>query len=191
MEPMANENAALQGRQVHPEEPAPAVKRRGRAAEQEPDPEIAAAFIRRLCNLLDTEDFFGRYAALSPQEKIARLFLASPEDKDQSDFNCAVSPKVQLQVPLLFQAVAGVIEENSDDLIQCSAEINGEGFGRALLYSGRIILVLKSLRAGFPFPFTSEDKAVRYGAACAVEGLAFLHKYKEVTALHGLFSLEG
>jgi probable nitrogen fixation protein len=190
MEPMANENVAPPGRIL---QEGAAVKRRSRTAdkEQEPDKATADAFIRRLCNLLDTEDFFGRYATLSAQEKIARLFLASPEDKNQSDFNCAVSPKVRLQVPLLFQAVAGVMEEKTGTLIQSSAEINGEGFGRALLYSGRIILVLKSLRAGFPFPFTSEDKAVRYGVTCVEEGLAFLDKYNEMTALHGSFSLEG
>ncbi|MCL6604648.1 MAG: NifX-associated nitrogen fixation protein [Paenibacillus sp.] len=149
------------------------------------------AFTRRLCQLLDTEDFFGRHASLSEHEKIERLFLASSEDKTQSDFNCAVSPKVRLQVPMLFQAVAGVMEERSGAIIQSAAEMNGEGFGRALLYSGRIILVLKSLRAGFPFPFTSQDKAVRYGIACVEEGLAFLEKYNKMTALHGSFSLEG
>lgn len=155
------------------------------------DKDIAESLVRRLCNLLDAGDFFGRYAALPAQEKIAALFLASPDDKEQSDFNCAVSPKVRQQVPLLFQAVAGVMEERSGALIQSSAEINGEGFGRALLYNGRIILVLKSLRAGFPFPFTSEDKAIRYAANCVEEGLTFLAKYNAMTALHGSFSLEG
>lgn len=153
------------------------------------DKDTVEAFTRRLCNLLDTADFFGKYATLSPQDKIARLFLASPEDKSQSDFNCAVSPMVRQQVPVLFQAVAGVMEERSGALIQSAAEINEEGFGRALLYSGRVILVLKSLRAGFPFPFTSEDKALQYGVACVEEGLAFWNKYKEMTALHGSFSL--
>lgn len=188
MEPMANEASALPGRVV---DEGAALKRRSRAMDKELDKDLAEAFVRRLCHLLDAEDFFGRHAALSAQDKIARLFLATSEDKDQSDFNCAVSPKVRLQVPMLFQAVAGVMEERSGALIQSSAEINGEGFGRALLYSGRIILVLKSLRAGFPFPFTSEDKAVRYAVACVEEGLSFMGKYNEMTTLYGSFSLEG
>lgn len=188
MEPMANENAALL-EEAH--QNGTLLKRRSRAGRKEMDQAKADAFVRRLCNLLDTEDFFGRYAALSPQEKIAQQFLASPDDKSQSDFNCAVSPKVRQQVPLLFQAIAGVMEESSGTMIQSTAEINGEGFGRGLLYSGRVILVLKSLRAGFPFPFTSEEKVIRYGVECVEEGLAFLDKYKEVTALHGLLSLEG
>jgi probable nitrogen fixation protein len=177
MNPVTNEGGAL--------------KHHNRGSDKESDKDTVEAFIRRLCNLLETDDFFGRYASLSAQEKIARLFLASPEDKNQSDFNCAVSPKVRLQVPLLFQAVAGVMEEKSGALIQSSAEINGEGFGRALLYTGRIILVLKSLRAGFPFPFTSEDKAVRYGVACVEEGLAFLEKYTEMKNPNTPLSLEG
>lgn len=188
MEPMANEDAAIPGRVV---EEGAALKRRSRTTDKEPDKDLAASVVRRLCHLLDSEDFFGRHAALSAQDKIARLFLATSEDKNQSDFNCAVSPKVRLQVPMLFQAVAGVMEERSGALIQSSAEINGEGFGRALLYSGRVILVLKSLRAGFPFPFTSEDKAVRYAVACVEEGLSFMEKYNEMTALYGSFSLEG
>lgn len=188
MEPMAKMDAALQGQAL---DRAPVSQRRTRENAQEPDKDMADALVRRLGSLLDAEDFFGRYAALSPQEKLVRQFLASPEDKNQSEFNCAVSPKVRKQVPLLFQAIAGVMEEKSGTMVQSTAEINAEGFGRALLYTGRVILVLKSLRAGFPFPFTSEDKTIRYGVACIEEGLAFLEKYKEQTALHGLLSLEG
>ncbi|WP_249900417.1 DUF269 domain-containing protein [Paenibacillus sp. PK3_47] len=168
-----------------------ALKNRRRGTPREVDPETADAFVRRLCSLLDAGDYFGRLSSLTPQGKIAQQFLASIADREQSDFNCAVSPKVRQQVPLVFQAAAGVMEEKSGALVQSTAEINGEGFGRGLLYSGRVILVLKSLRAGFPFPFTSEEKLIRYGVECIEEGLCFLNKYKEVTALHGLLSLEG
>ncbi|WP_052416711.1 DUF269 domain-containing protein [Paenibacillus sp. FSL R5-0912] len=188
MEPMANENAELQDTGI-PE--AAATRLRGRKARKELNQETADALVRRLCHLLDAGDFFGRSALLPPQEKIGKLFLASAEDKDQSEFNCAVSPKVRQQVPLLFQAMAGVIDERTGLMIQSTAEINGEGFGRGLLYSGRVILVLKSLRAGFPFPFTSTEKTIRYGVECIEEGLAFLEKYNEMTSEHGLLSLEG
>lgn len=188
MEPMANETAALQAEAV---ETGAAVRTRRRKAGKELDKDTAEAVVRRLCHLLDTGDFFGRHAALSPQEKIAKLFLASSEDKSKSEFNCAVSPKVRQQVPVLFQAIAGVMEERSGIMVQSTAEINAEGFGRGLLYSGRIILVLKSLRAGFPFPFTSEEKVIRYGVECVEEGLAYLQKINEMTGCHGLLSLEG
>ncbi|MNP81226.1 hypothetical protein D3C76_1795300 [compost metagenome] len=51
--------------------------------------------------------------------------------------------------------------------------------------------MLKSLRAGFPFPFTSEEKVIRYGVACVEEGLAFMDKFNEMTALYGTDGLEG
>ncbi|WP_042203052.1 DUF269 domain-containing protein [Paenibacillus camerounensis] len=188
MEPMAKESPAISEGAL---QEAAQLKGRSRPARKAVDQETADALVRRLCSLLDAEDFFGRYAALPPGEKLAQQFLASTKDQSKSEFNCAVSPKVRQQVPLLFQAIAGVIEERSGTMIQSTAEINGEGFGRGLLYSGRVILVLKSLRAGFPFPFTSEEKVIRYGVECVTEGLAFLAKYKEVTALHGLLSLEG
>lgn len=188
MKLMAKEYAAKQEKVL---QGADAVRHRSRGSRKEPDPETAEALVRRLCNLLDAEDFFGRYAALPPQDKIAQQFLATPDDKNKSDFNCAVSPKVRQQVPLLFQAIAGVMEERSGTMIQSTAEINAEGFGRGLLYTGRVILVLKSLRAGFPFPFISEEKVICYGVECVEEGLAFLQRYKELTALHGLLSLEG
>ncbi|WNS43444.1 DUF269 domain-containing protein [Paenibacillus sp. MMS20-IR301] len=188
MEPMANENAALQEREFTG---TAAIRPRSRKVRKEPDQELADALVRRLCQLLDAGDFFGRHALLPPLEKLEKLYLASSEDKSQSEFNCAVSPKVRQQVPLLFQAMAGVMEEQTGFMIQSTAEINGEGFGRGLLYSGRVILVLRSLRAGFPFPFTSAEKTIRYGAECIEEGLAFLDKYKEITSQHGLLSLEG
>lgn len=188
MEPMANESAVLQGKVVPG---AAAVRQRSPRARKELNPETADALIRRLCHLLDAADFFGHSSSLPPLEKIAKLFLASAGDKDQSEFNCAVSPKVRQQVPLLFQAMAGVMEERTGLMIQSTAEINGEGFGRGLLYSGRVIVVLKSLRAGFPFPFTSAEKTISYGVECIEEGMAWLEKYKELTSAHGLLSLEG
>lgn len=188
MEPMANEQALLQETGIPG---AAAVRPRSRKVRRELNPETAEALVHRLCHLLDAGDFFGRNAMLPPLEKIEKLFLASAEDKHRSEINCAVSPKVRQQVPLLFQAMAGVMEERSGLLIQSTAEINGEGFGRGLLYSGRVILVLRSLRAGFPFPFTSAETAIRYGAEGVEEGLAFLNKYKEMTSEHGLLSLEG
>lgn len=188
MEPTAKQFAPFNAESVRE---ARTVKPRRRGNAREVDQETADALVRRLCNLLDTEDYFGRFAALTPQDKIAKQFLASPADQQQSDFNCAVSTEVRRQVPLVFQAIAGVMEEKSGAMVQSTAEINGEGFGRGLLYSGRVILVLRSLRAGFPFPFTSEEKVILYGVECIEEGLTFLDKYKEVTALHGLLSLEG
>ncbi|MEK8215944.1 DUF269 domain-containing protein [Paenibacillus sp. FSL L8-0463] len=188
MEPMAKTNISLSGEAA---QEGAAVQRRSRSSRKPLDPDTADAFVRRLCHLLDTEDFFGKYASFTPQAKIAKQFLASAEDKSKSEFNCAVSPEVRHQVPLVFQAIAGVVEEKSGVIVQSTAEINGEGFGRGLLYTGRVILVLKSLRAGFPFPFTAEEKLIRYGVECVEEGLAYLHKYKEITALHGLLSLEG
>ncbi|OMF21594.1 DUF269 domain-containing protein [Paenibacillus sp. FSL H8-0259] len=188
MEPMANEHAVQQDTG---NTEAPAMRLRSRKVRKELNQETADALVRRLCHLLDAGDFFGRNAMLPPLEKIGKLFLATAEDQNQSEFNCAVSPKVRQQVPLLFQAMAGVMEERTGLMIQSTAEINGEGFGRGLLYSGRVILVLKSLRAGAPFPFTSAEKTIRYGVECIEEGLAFLEKYKVMTSEHGLFSLEG
>lgn len=54
MDPIANESAALMGR-VAPE--AAVLNRRSRTTEKELDKDIAKMFIRRLCQLLDTEDF--------------------------------------------------------------------------------------------------------------------------------------
>lgn len=188
MEPMAKADLTLQG-EDHQE--SAASRSRNRVVRKPVDRDLADAVVRRLGYLLDTEDYFGKYASCTLQEKVAKQFLASAEDKNQSDLNCAVSPKVRHQVPLLFQAIAGVMEERSGTMVQSAAEINGEGFGRGLLYSGRVILVLKSLRAGFPFPFTSEEKLIRYGVECVEEGLAFLQQYNERINQHGLLSLEG
>ncbi|WP_151736603.1 DUF269 domain-containing protein [Paenibacillus tengchongensis] len=190
MEPMVEGSSAME-LQGAPAAGAAAGKRPKRREPKPLNEELARAFMRRLCLLLDAEDHFGRYAALSPQEKVARQFLASEGDRSSSDFNCSVSPKVRHQVPLVFQAAAGVIEEKSGAMMESTAEINHEGFGRGLVYTGRVILLLKSLRAGFPFPFIAEEKLLRYGVECIEEGLVFLHNYKDATALHGLLSLEG
>ncbi|NQX45806.1 DUF269 domain-containing protein [Paenibacillus tritici] len=188
MEPVVNDNGVMKNTGITG---ASAARLRSRKVHRELNPETADALVRRLCHLLDAGDYFGRSSSLPPLEKIGKLFLATDEDQNQSEFNCAVSPKVRRQVPLLFQAMAGVMEERTGLMIQSTAEINGEGFGRGLLYSGRIILLLRSLRAGFPFPFISGEKMIRYGVEGIEEGLDVLKKYEEITSQHGLLSLEG
>lgn len=153
--------------------------------------ELKEAYINRLCGLLDAYDTFGRYASLPAEDKIDRLFLVSADEKRRSDTGCMVSPRTVRQAALLFQAAAGLLEERSGLRMQSAAELNDEGFGRALIFTGRTILVLKSIRPGFPFPFAGVRAAVDYGAGCAEEGLAFLDQHKRWVTLHESLAMEG
>ncbi|KAA9000347.1 DUF269 domain-containing protein [Paenibacillus spiritus] len=186
----ASSGGIQDGGAVQPESGGPAGSA-GRRKRPAPDPLLTDALLARLGDLLGAADTLGRYAALGAEEKIKASFLASAEDKHGSDWSCLASDAVRRQVPLLFQAVAGVLEGKSGYLMQSSAEINREGFGRGLVYSGRVILVIKSLRAGFPFPFVSLEKTLAYGTACVQEGLAFLDRYKRIAEGGGLLHMEG
>ncbi|MGG6312018.1 DUF269 domain-containing protein [Paenibacillus macerans] len=118
-------------------------------------------------------------AELEPDE---RLLLFSPEEKQALGQDCAPSPKLRRQVEQVFQALAVTLEIETRRLVQSMVEMNGEGFGRAIVSSGRLILVTLALRAGLRFPFTSQAKLEKFALGQLKEAQEWLNRHGEIAA---------
>lgn len=140
------------------------------ASEQE-DQRLLREFRRFLCQVADAYDYFGRSSMLGETEKIAKLILFSKEEKLALGQDCTPSPKLRRQVENVFQALALTLEAETDCLMQSMVDMNNEGFGRAIVSSGRLIAVSTTLRAGLRFPFTSQAKLEKYALGCLKEAL--------------------
>lgn len=148
----------------------------------ESDRRLLRTFNQSLCGLIDAYDAFGRGAGLHPAEKIERMLLFSPEEKRASGQDCAPSPKLRRQVEQVFQAMAVTLEAETRCLVQSMVEMNAEGFGRAIVSSGRLILVSTTLRAGLRFPFASGAKLERFALTCLKEALGWLTRHRDLAS---------
>ncbi|MEF2965422.1 DUF269 domain-containing protein [Paenibacillus sp. M1] len=137
-------------------------------------------FARSLDRSLQLNDPWGKHTGLPMDQRAEKLFLCTPEQKRELMADCHVSPIMRTQVSVFFQAVANTLEQVSGDIMQSMVEVNDEGFGRALVYSGRTVLVADSFRGGFPFPFAKYDKALVYGVSCIREGLQNRERFMEL-----------
>ncbi|MDQ0086686.1 putative nitrogen fixation protein [Paenibacillus anaericanus] len=144
------------------------------------DEHLGELFSLSLNRCLHLCDPWGKYDDLPVEERIAKLFLCSPEQKRELASACIVSPVVKKQVSFFFQTVATVLEQLSGEIIQSMVEINEEGFGRAIVYSGRTVLVSDSFRGGSSFPFAEYLKVQVYGVSCIREGLQNRERYREL-----------
>ncbi|WP_170287006.1 DUF269 domain-containing protein [Paenibacillus faecis] len=141
---------------------------------------LGDVFMSNLDRSLQLSDPWGKYADLSRNERISKLFLCTPAQKTELMSGCRILPVLRTQVSVLFQAVAASLEKVSGDLVQSMVEMNEEGFGRALVYSGRTVLVVHSIRGGVPFPFAEHDKLRLYGISCIREGLKNRERFRQL-----------
>ncbi|WP_223070349.1 DUF269 domain-containing protein [Paenibacillus caui] len=151
-------------------------------SEETENKRLLQQFGRSLCQILDAYDYFGKGSALSGDEKIARLALFTKEEKQALGMDCTPSPKLRQQVENVFQALALTLEAETNCLVQSMVDMNSEGFGRAIVSSGRLILISTTLRAGLRFPFTSQAKLEKFALSSLREALGFAKCHDEVTA---------
>ena len=79
-----------------------------------------------------------------------------------------------------YGAVAYRIEEESGLLSQVVIDLSHEGFGWALVFSGRLLLVSKTLRDAQRFGFASLEKLNEEGEKLVTRGIELAKRFPEV-----------
>ncbi|WP_027417115.1 DUF269 domain-containing protein [Aneurinibacillus terranovensis] len=140
-------------------------------------------FLDCLIKVIDSYDSLGTYRKFTPEQKLKRTFLLSEEEQQQMISCGQMSEKLKAQISLFFQAVALRIEQMTGSIVGSMVELNDEGFGRSLVYSGSLILINKGIRGTQQFSFTQIDKVEKKGESYVKTGLTMLEKYPEIKTL--------
>ena len=83
-----------------------------------------------------------------------------------------------------YNAIAVAIERETGQMVTPMMKMSHEGFGRAVLTSGRLIVVNRYLRDVHRFGFPSLAKLAEAGHKLVKEGVDLIERYPEV-ARHG------
>lgn len=117
---------------------------------------------------------FGFLFPKSGDERVARLF---GEGKSKGVPACGAAPdETKLAASVYFRAVAYTLELRTGKRAMCMVEWDAEGFGRALVYAGRLVLVTKAWRPGH-FGFAGVEQAYQEGESLVASGTEWLEKY--------------
>ncbi len=138
-----------------------------------------APFLKAIVQQIRANDPYGTYRNWA-DELLLKPYVLSKAQKREISVDGDVDPITQSRIMAFYRAVAYRIEEESGMLSQVVIDLSHEGFGWALVFSGRLLLVSKTLRDAQRFGFASLDKLNEEGEKLVQKGIDLAKKFPEV-----------
>ncbi|MBR8835515.1 MAG: NifX-associated nitrogen fixation protein [Stigonema ocellatum SAG 48.90 = DSM 106950] len=140
---------------------------------------LNAPFIKTLVLQTRGLDTYGTYRNWS-DELILKPFVVSKQKKREISVENEVDPITQARIMAFYRAVAARIEKETGLLSQVVVDLSHEGFGWVLVFSGRLLLVCKTLRDAHRFGFDSLEKLADEGEKLVQNGIDLAKRFPEV-----------
>jgi probable nitrogen fixation protein len=144
--------------------------------------EINSPFLKTLVKQIRGQDSYGFYRTWS-DDLILKPFVVSKQKKREISVEGEVEPATQARIMAFFRAVAAQIEQETGLISQVVVDLSHEGFGWALVFSGRLLLSVKTLRDAHRYGFDSLEKLAEEGETFVKKGLDLAKRFPEVGKL--------
>ncbi len=135
-------------------------------------------FLKSLVTKIRAYDSYGAWAKFSDLY-LLKPFIKTKEEKKKIDAHDDVDSKTLGLIRVFYEAIAYVIEQKTNIFTTTAIDISHEGFGRALIYSGNIIILEKTLRDVQKFGFGSFEKMDEEGKRSVEKAIKNVEKFKE------------
>ena len=140
---------------------------------------INSPFLKAIVQQIRGQDAYGVYRNWS-DELVLKPFIVSKQKKREISVQDQVDPITQGRIIAFYRAVAARIEQETGLLSQVVVDLSHEGFGWALVFAGRLLLVVKTLRDAHRFGFESLEKLSEEGEKLVTKGIELAQKFPEV-----------
>lgn len=141
-----------------------------------------APFLKELARQIRAQDHYGIYRNWT-DELILKPYIVTREKKRQIPVDGEVDPVTIARILAFYRAIAARIEHSTGTLSQVVVDLSHEGFGWALVFSGRLLVVARTLRDAHRFGFDSPQKLEAEGEKITQAGIALVNNYPEVVKL--------
>ncbi|MEC4894972.1 MAG: NifX-associated nitrogen fixation protein [Oscillatoria sp. PMC 1051.18] len=135
-------------------------------------------FLQELVRQVRAQDHYGVYRSWS-DELVLAPFVVSKEKKRQISVSGDVEPATQLRVLSFYRAVAACIEKETGKLCQVVIDLSHEGFGWSLVWTGRLMVVSRTLRDAQRFGYGSLEKLASQGEKLTKSGVEAIERFPE------------
>ena len=139
-------------------------------------------FLKAIVQQIRANDASGTFRNWA-DELLLKPYVISKKQRREISVDGDVDPTTLSRIFGFYRAVAARIEEETGQLSQVVVDLSHEGFGWALIFSGRLILVSKTLRDAQRFGFDSLEKLNAEGEKLVQKGIDLAEKYPEVCKL--------
>jgi len=143
---------------------------------------LSSPFLKILVQQIRGQDTYGTYRKWS-DELILKPFVVTKQKKREISLEGEVDPITQARIMAFFRAVAAGIEQDTGLISQVVIDLSHEGFGWALVFSGRLLLAMKTLRDAHRFGFDSLEKLAEEGENFVQKGIDLAKRFPEVGKL--------
>ena len=140
---------------------------------------LSSAFVKALVQQIRGFDTYGTYKKWS-DDLLLKPYVVSKQKKREISVEGDVDPMTISRINAFYRAIAIRIEQETGLLSQVVADLNHEGFGWVLVFSGRLLLVKKTLRDVHRFGFNSLDKLAEEGENLVQKGIELAQRFPEV-----------
>lgn len=139
----------------------------------------SSLFLKAIVQQIRANDPYGTYRNWA-DELLLKPYILSKKERREIPVEGDVDPITLGRILAFYRAIAARIEEETGQLSQVVVDLSHEGFGWALIFSGRLILVCKTLRDAQRFGFDSLEKLNAEGEKLVKKGIDLARKYPEV-----------
>jgi probable nitrogen fixation protein len=139
-------------------------------------------FLQAITQQIRGQDTYGVYRSWS-DELLLKPYIVSKQKKREIPIDGDVDPMTISRINAFYRAAAACIESETGFLSQVVVDINHEGFGWILVFSGHLILIRKTMRDAHRFGFDSLEKTAEEGEKLVVKAVDLAKKYSEVGKL--------
>lgn len=146
-------------------------------------PAELSGIVDSIVQIIDAYDTFNVYKNLTPQQKLERAFLLSNEERETLESCGHIDEKYRAQITIFFQALALTIEKQIGNTVGSIVELNEEGFGQAVIYSGHLVLISMGLRGTQQFAFSDVIRIEKRGDKMIKSALDIVERFPEILKL--------
>ncbi|MCW9680849.1 NifX-associated nitrogen fixation protein [Dolichospermum planctonicum UHCC 0167] len=140
---------------------------------------ILPPFLKSLVQQIRAQDSYGFYRNWT-DELILKPYIVTKQKKREISVEGEVDPATISRINAFFRAVAASIEKETGLISNVVIELGHEGFGWALVFSGRLLLAVKTLRDAHRFGFDSFEKLDEEGTKFVEKGIDLAKRFPEV-----------
>ncbi len=143
---------------------------------------VNSPFLKAIIQQIRGQDVYGVYRNWS-EELILKPYIVSKKKKREISVEGEVDPVTVGRIMAFYRAVAACIEQETNLLSQVVVDLNHEGFGWILVFSGRLLLAKKAIRDAHRFGFESLEKVTEEGEKLVQKGIDLAKRFPEVGKL--------
>jgi len=135
--------------------------------------------LKAIVQQIRANDPYGTYRNWA-DETLLKPYIISKKKRREISVEGEVDPITLARILAFYRAIAIRIETETGQLSQVVVDLSHEGFGWALVFSGRLILVSKPLRDAQRFGFNSLEKLNAEGDKLVQRGIELARQYPQV-----------